>query len=381
MRSRPLEHELRNVQAPEEHAAEERAWKTVRAAYLEREPAPRRRSRWRLAPVPVAAALATVLALSPAGAVVHRWIDRTLGVPHAHPGVVSLPAPGRLLVSGASGAWTVSADGVKRRIGPWRQASWSPRGLYVLLADRDQLVAADPHGIKHWSISRPAIRFPRWAGMPGWRVAYLSADALGVIAGDGTNPHELATSVAPVAPAWRPGHQWELTYVSSHGNVVLRDSDTRVVAWSRRIAAVRQLSWSADGTRLLVRTAHGAVVLSGAGAELAQRTTAAPTVDAAFSPDGSSFALLSGGEVTLTTLRGHATATRRLLATEGLRQLAFSPDGRWLLVTLPAANQWVFVHVVTGPPRLIPDSRIAQQFGGAMPHLDGWCCTAAGGAG
>ena len=370
---------LEDVRAPGEQAAEERAWETVRAAYAAREPVRRRRSRWRFAPAPVAAAIAAVLALSPAGAAVHHWIDRTLGLRHAHPGVFSLPASGRLLVSGTTGTWTVSADGVKRRIGPWHQASWSPRGLYVLLADRDQLVAADPHGIQHWSISRPAIRFPRWSEMPGWRVAYLSADTLGVIAGDGTNPHTLSAHVAPVAPAWRPGHQWELAYATARGTLVLRDSDTRTVAWARRVAGVRQLAWSADGTRLLVRTAHGALVLSGAGELLAQLTTAARTLDAAFSPDGGSFAVLSGGDVTLTTLREKRTATRRLIAEDGLRQLSFSPDGRWLLVTWPAANQWVFLQV-TGHG-LIPDSRIAQQFGGAMPHVDAWCCTASGGSG
>jgi WD40 repeat protein len=370
---------LSKIAVPDEAAAEERAWETVRSAYAAREPVPRRRSRWRFAPVPVVAGVATAIALSPAGAAVHRWIDHTLGLRHANPGVFSLPAPGRVLVSGATGTWTVSADGVKRRIGPWREASWSPRGLYVLLAGRDQLVAADPHGIEHWSVSRPAIRFPRWSAMPGWRVAYLSADALEVIAGDGTNPRALAGHVAPVAPAWRPGQRWQLAYVTAHGDVVLRDSDTRLIAWSRAIAGVRGLAWSPDGSRLLVRTARGVRVLRSDGAQLAQLGTDAPTRDAALSPAGDSFAVLAGDEVTLTSLRGRTISTRRLLGTEGLRQLVFSPDGRWLLVTLPAANQWVFVHV-TGRG-LIPDSRISQQFGGAMPHLDGWCCAPSGGSG
>lgn len=375
---------LAQLRAPGEEAAQERAWGTVRAAYLQREPAPRRRSRWRFAPVPAVAAVATAVALSPAGAAVHRWIDHTLGVRHAHPGVFSLPAPGRLLVSGATGAWTVSADGVKRRIGPWPQASWSPSGLYVLLAGRDQLVAADPHGVQHWSISRPAIRFPRWYGPDGYRVAYLSGRALRVIAGDGTGDHELAGNVSAIAPAWRWGHRYELAYVDARGRVVVREADSGLVLWSRRVADPRLLSWAGDGTRLLVVTTRGALVLDAAGRRLTRFTTPARVLDAALSPDGASLAVLSGSEVTLTSVPPRAQRPRRLdLGSEGLRQMTFSPDGHWLLVTLPSANQWVFIRT-SGRLAITADSRIAEQFGGrppSFPHLDGWCCTASGGSG
>ena len=54
-----------------------------------------------------------------------------------------------------------------------------------------------------------------------------------------------------------------------------------------------------------------------------------------------------------------------------LRQLASSPDGRWLLVSWPTANQWVFVHL--HPRKIVGVARITQQFG-RDARIEGWCC-------
>jgi hypothetical protein len=77
---------------------------------------------------------------------------------------------------------------------------------------------------------------------------------------------------------------------------------------------------------------------------------------------------------------------RRVLSGAGLGQLAWSPDGRWLLVSWPAADQWVFVRVA-GTPRIAAVSRIARQFSirdahgeAGFPRIEGWCCTARGDA-
>jgi hypothetical protein len=53
------------------------------------------------------------------------------------------------------------------------------------------------------------------------------------------------------------------------------------------------------------------------------------------------------------------------------RQLAFSPNGRWLLLTWPTANQWVFVR--NGRRKIVGAAQIARQFGG-FPRIEGWCC-------
>jgi hypothetical protein len=48
-----------------------------------------------------------------------------------------------------------------------------------------------------------------------------------------------------------------------------------------------------------------------------------------------------------------------------------SPDRRWLLVSWPTANQWVFVRLQ--PRKIVGVARITQQFG-RDPRVAGWCC-------
>src|SRR5205085_4859860 len=95
--------------------------------------------------------------------------------------------------------------------------------------------------------------------------------------------------------------------------------------------------------------------------------------DAAISPDGRAIALLGQRDLTIAQLPPRAPAPRRLFSGESLGQVAWSPDGGWLLVSWPAANQWIFVRA-GARPRIEAVSRIAQQFGGAPISIDGWCC-------
>jgi hypothetical protein len=74
---------------------------------------------------------------------------------------------------------------------------------------------------------------------------------------------------------------------------------------------------------------------------------------------GGQSAVLVGGRV---AFRGTGT----------FDQAIRSPDGRWLLVTWPTADQWVFVRPGT-PRRIVGASRISVQFGG-FPRVQGWCC-------
>ena len=384
---------LSSFRAPDESATQERTWAVVRDAYRMREPVRRRRSRGRLLLVPAVAIVLAAVTLSPAGATVGRWIRHALGVPHAAPALFKLPARGSVLVSGAGGTWTVAADGSSRRLGPWREASWSPHGLFVAATRSDQLAAVDPHGTLHWTLARPAVHDPVWYVPTGYRVAYLSGRTLRVVAGDGTGDRLLATSVASVAPAWQPGSAYRVAYVTRSGMLVVRGADSKRVIWTAPLAGpARELAWSADGRRLLAVTASRVSLYDPRGHVVT--TVAAPPGTpirtASLSPDGGAIALIRGAAdqdvVVLKLASTQATPQpRRVLSGAGLRQLAWSPDGRWLLVSWPAADQWVFVRIA-GMPRIAAVSRIARQFSArsaqaGFPRIEGWCCTTSGTAG
>jgi hypothetical protein len=379
---------LAGFRAPDEHGAEDRAWEVVRSAYRESIPVERRPSYRRRAGVFAAGlVLAGAVALSPAGATVGRLITRALGVQHATPALFSLPAPGRVLVAGPGGTWTVAANGSARRLGPWTQASWSPRGLYVAVARGDELAAVDPHGNLQWTLARRDVRDPRWYPPTGYRVAYLSGTELREVAGDGTGDHLLAPRVAPIAPAWRPAHPYQLAYATPGGGVVVRDADTGQTLWSAHVGApISELLWSSDGQRLLAVSGAGLTAYTGAGAVTSRVAVAraTPPVAVALAPDGRTLAVVLGGSASQVLIENvdHPRTARRVLAGAGLGRAAWSPDGKWLLVSWPAANQWVFIHA-RGAARIMAASRIAQQLGGGhrFPRLEGWCCDPAGSPG
>jgi hypothetical protein len=343
---------------------EERTWEVVRAAFEQRVPSPqRRRVRPTLLLAAVAAAVAAA-ALSPPGRAVVDAVRRSVGIERAQPALFRLPAAGRLLVSGAGGAWVVSADGSARRLGGYAEASWSPHGLFVVASTPNRLTTLEPDGRLHWQLSRPRIRFPRWGGTRAdTRIAYLTAGRLHVVAGDGTGD-TYGLPAAPVAPAWRPtkADVHLLAYVTARGSVSLLDTDRSVVEWtSSRYEAPRALAWSPDGRTLALATRTKLVLFAAAtGHTRALRVGRVRAL--AFSPDGR-LALLRGRSIVV----GGRTL---FLAPSGLAGVAWSPDGRWLLSSLPSADQWVFVEV-GGRRRVLAVSHIRAQFAGETT-LDGW---------
>jgi hypothetical protein len=371
------EQTLREYRAPDEAGAERRAWAVVRAARLELQPVRKPRSRRGILLAPALAVAAAVVVLSPAGAKVGRIITHALGVANAAHALYSLPAPGRILISGPGGTWVAAGDGSTRHLGSWPAASWSPHGLYVAVASADRLAAVDPRGDVRWAIARPRISDPRWYSPSGYRVAYLSGGTLRVSAGDGTGDRLLASHVASVAPAWRPGQAlgpFEVAYATDDNRVVLRDGDTDVVLWTAAAGArPLKLLWSGDGRRLVVLTTYSVRTYAGDGTLLGRSRVAAN--DAALSPNGRTLALVVNH-------RQVVVAGRQLFAGAGVKTVSWSPDGRWLLVDWPAADQWVFLRVA-GAPRIAAVSHIVQQFsaGHAFPQVEGWCCAAGAPAG
>jgi len=345
---------------PVDREAEERAWAVVREAYREREPV-RTRVRRRLVLAAAALVVACVAAaLSPPGHAVVNAVRRSIGISHAAPALFRLPAPGRLLVSGGGGTWVVSADGSKRRLGDWTSAAWSPHGLYVVAWSGDVLAAVDPsRGDVHWSLARPHVSFARWGGTRvDTRIAYLSGRSLRVVAGDGTGDRRVAAVVSAVAPAWQP-ERHVLAYATAR-RVVLVDVDTRTVVRTLHVSGARFLAWSPDGRRLAVVTGRGVDVFGARRSHIARRGVRA----VAFGPGGE-LALLGARSVLVAGSEGLATVLRLPAALAGL---AWSPDSRWLVTSLPGADQWVFA----GRHRVLAVSHIARELGGATPALDGW---------
>jgi hypothetical protein len=383
---------LREHPAPDEQAAEQRAREVVRRAFAQRDVTLGRHRRWR-GPVAVAAALALVAAaFTPPGEAVTGWVRDAVqpGRDDAREALVSLPAPGHLLVNSAAGPWIVSQDGSKRLLGSYDEASWSPQGLFVIAIRGHELVALDPKGRVRWSLARSGrVHGARWS-TDGFRIGYLVGSTLRVVAGDGTGDRLVARHVAVVPPVWRPGAAHELAFADRAGRIGLLATDSRKTLWrSGDVGVPAQLAWSSDGRRLLALGARGVRLFDSGGrlVSVLALPTGTHAVRAAFAPTGHAYALAArtddGRRSRLTVVQpaDGATSQRRLLTGAGrFSDLAWSPDGRWLLAAWPDADQWVFVRArSSGAARvekLLAVANIRRQFdsGAAFPRLGGWCC-------
>jgi WD40-like Beta Propeller Repeat len=383
---------LERVELPDEAAARERAWRVVDAAFGERPRRPPRGRRLRAALAIAAAVVILAVALSPAGAAVGDWIRDAVrpGSRDAHPALDSLPAPGRLLVTSPGGVWVVSSDGSRRRLGDYREADWSASGRFVVATRGRQVVAVQPQdGQVRWALARPErVSHPSWAPGDGFRIAYLSAGSVRVVAGDGTGDRRLAPSVAPVTPAWRPGARHLVTYADRLGRLSLVDVDAERRLWrTRPDTAPIALAWTTDGRRLVALAPDSLRLLAADGRTLARAglgPDARPEA-LALDPAGRSAAVAvrdraGRSEVDAFALRHGLRAPQRLFAGQGrFTGLAWSPDGRWLLVAWREADQWLFVRS-SSVRKLAAVSNIRRQFapGGGVapfPRIAGWCCS------
>ena len=279
-----MRRELERIEIPGEHEARERSWAVVRAAFAEREPQPPRRS-WK----PVAAlALALVVVaglLSPPGRAVLDEIREVVGVEKAQPALFSLPAPGRLLVTADSGAWVVEQDGSKRLLGEL------PRGVVVSVRPLRRRVAAERAGRADPGRRRALVA--RAAGRP--------LPALG----RHEDRHADRLSLA------------EASCASSAATA-------RATGCSTRRAAASAPSWQpGPGTCSSMR---------GATERSASSTwTPVQVLDA---------------RAARRSREADRAAVRTLLGDGDFAEPVRSPDGRWLAVGWPEADQLVFLHVV-----------------------------------
>lgn len=380
-----VERRLRQLQAPDEGAAAVRAWELASREFERREPTPPRAHRGRASVLAAAVLCLAALGISPAGAEVVRWvgdrIDAKPGVRHARPFLGPLPAQGRLLVTSSEGLWVVQRDGSKRLLGRYADAAWSPHGLFVAATRGHDLVAMEPGGRVHWTVpASPRPRRPSWSP-DGFRIAYFSGSTLRIVVGNGTGDHLFAARVAPTPPAWRPGAEHVLAF-AARGGVTVADVDLGTTLF--RVARLKplQLAWSPSSKLLLVVERGRLRLLDSRGRTRKELDLPAGVAvqRAAFSPDGRTIALLreQGGlsEVRLLSVRGRLWHERPGAPVSGaFSSLDWSPDGRWLLVAWPAADQLLFVN----PTRVIPVSGITSAFASGpgpalFPTLAGWCC-------
>jgi hypothetical protein len=375
-----------HVEIPE--GAEERAWDVVRRAFAEREPVQRQRHYLRPAlALGIAAAVVAGAVSSPGRAVLGDLRDQVVGQRNAAPALFSLPAPGRLIVDSGEGPWIVQRDGSKRLLDRYDALSWSPHGKYVVAARGQELVALEPGGNVHWSLARNGrISQARWGGTANdTRIAYLAGRNLRVVGGDGKGDRLIARGVAPAAPAWLPiAGRHLLVFSDGQGSLQLVDVDRRVHVWSTRGEVPLELRWTADGKFLLVLTPRSLRVLRAESGLVRRIPLPGGTHALAVAPRGHRFALTTRAGTDRSELllydAGHSLrAPRRLFAATGdFTGLEWSPDGRWLLLAWPTADQWLFIRPARRAQDTLAVARVAEQFSTGVapvfPDLAGWCC-------
>jgi dipeptidyl aminopeptidase/acylaminoacyl peptidase len=381
-----LERLLHDAAAPDEDAARERSWDRVVAAYEQRPVRPRVTRR---APVAIAAAIAALaVAVSPPGNAVADWVRDAVGLKAKAPAggestAESLPSGGRLLVTSGGTAWIVGRDGTRRRLGAWSGASWSPKGLFVVVWRGRRLAALDPRGHVRWSFQAPRpVTEARWSPS-GFRIAYRSGSDLRVVAGDGNGDRVLDPGTfTPMA--WRPGVREHVLAYSSGGHVDVVDTDSR-----ERLARILlphvagAIAWSADGRHLYVNLGRSLAIYDPRGRRTGRIRMPGRLTVTTFAPARSGELVAVArrdpdGTRSDVALVGPRSEPRVLFGADGrFTRLRFSPDGAWLLVAWPDADQWMFIRPgATGAARVLASPAVSRRFGtSGFPQVSGdWCC-------
>lgn len=406
-----LDRALWELSIPTPVDAEERGLRAVGAAFAQRRSAgadgredglgagssPGRPSLPRLALGLALATLLVALLLSPAGAAVRGWVgDAFTSAPRPEPTLSEIPGGGRLLVQSGTGPWVVQPDGSRHLLGDYEEASWSPHGLFAAVVKGRTLSAVAPDGTTRWSLTAAArVSEPRWS-RSGEQIAYRSGTGLRVVAGDGSGDRLLAESVAVspyrVAPSWSPSGEDALAYVSGGGLLRLVNSETGAeLDKARALHRITWMEWGTGGRRILEASHHPKALrlrtVQPRGATppptlgRTRRLPLAPgatLVDAALAPERPLVAVVltywkASGTRSEVVVYGPTGKRRNLLTVPGsLGQVAWSPDGRRLLVAWPGADQWLFLPIGRGRGRAV--ANVSHVFSSSFPRLEGWCC-------
>jgi hypothetical protein len=386
-----LRRRLREQPLPGEGEAAARSWPVVEAALAERGPAARpRRVVLRLAFVAALLCVGLVAALTPAGAEVGHWIEDRFadrGDP-AGPAFAGLPAGGQVLTLSRTGAYAIDADGGSQWLGSFSEAGWSPHGEHVVGVNGRRLTAVDATGIVKWTLARQRrVHHPSWSTGLGFAVAYLEGRTLRVVSGTGdpSTDRRLRRAAAAVTPAWRPHSDQVLTYATAGGAIETLDVVSGRAPWRARSGASGPpvaLSWSRNGRRLVALSSRSVTVLDVSGHVL--RTIALPAagLELALHPSGRRAAVVVGGagadgggagmRVLDVPLRG--TGRPRQLFQGGVDGLAWSRDGRRLLLAWRDADEWLLLGPGGRVRRALHGVSGELGAAGGFPRVAGWCC-------
>jgi hypothetical protein len=369
--SAELRERLRDLPMPGEAEAAARSWPVVEAALAERPPSSVRHGRTpvRLALVFAILCAGLATALSPAGA----WIgDRfTDDRPAAKPAFAALPPGGSVLAISKSGAYAVRPDGSSRRLGAFTEAGWSPHGLHVVGVDGRQLVAVDPAATVKWTLTaRRPLHHPAWSTGDGFAVAYLEGHSLRVVGGNGDPASDrlLRRGAAPVTPAWEPHSDRVLAYASAAGAIETVDVETGRTIWRTASSSPQALAWV--GNRLITLSSRFVTVLAESGRVVRRVPLPGVARELAVHPSGARAAVVIGNRVVEVGLR---KSFRRQLFQGTVDGVAWSQDGRRLLISWRGADQWLLL----GPRgRVRALHGVSRELGaaGGFPRVVGWCC-------
>ncbi len=369
---------LQGFEAPGEIEAGERGRRLVLAAFAERSPSRRRRVRFPRLVWPVLAALLTAGAVAVASHL-RDGSPRAARTPFAPVEV----ANGVVLALGRGVAYTVSARGRVRALGPAADGDLSPHGTNAVLASGSALVAVHvADGQERWQVPAPGrVSLPRWSVErtvpPCCRVAYLAGGALYAVGGDGRGAHRVAAHALAVAPAWRPGTATHQLAFAAPGGVRIVSADGTVPAI--RVPSVRRplaLSWRADGRVLAVIDRSGATLFSAAGRRLRRiAVRGGSALDGGYAPRGDRLVVLrrdaNGRASLLVRAGGGPLRALRHLALTAVGDLRLSPDGGSVLIASREGDEWLEIGLADGRQRVL--RRVGERLrAGVMPRALAW---------
>jgi outer membrane protein assembly factor BamB len=171
-----------------------------------------------------------------------------------------------------------------------------------------------------------------------------------------------------VTPAWEPHSDRVLAYATTGGAIATVDVDTGRTIWTTASSSPEAMAWV--GNRLFALSSRSVTVLAEGGRVVRRIPLPGVAREIAVHPSGGRAAVVIGNRVVEVGLR---ESFRRQLFQGSVDGIAWSQDGRHLLVGWRNADQWLLL----GPGRRVRALHgVSRALGaaGGFPRVAGWCC-------